>query len=198
LINKKPLIGIFGGTFDPIHFGHINLMLEMKEKHGLDEIWLIPAKLNPFKLEKKLQSMENRRKMAELGIEGIAGLKIYDVESQREGPSFTVDTLKQLTHSHPDKEFRLILSDETAEHFYRWKDPEEICRLAPLLIGTRFINGEKKPDFEGIPHFYTWTPIRMLEISATDIRNRLQNGLYCGHLLPKKVLDYIHSYKLYC
>jgi nicotinate-nucleotide adenylyltransferase len=191
------LVGIFGGTFDPIHFGHINLALEMKEKHHLDEVWFIPAKVNPFKLEKKLQSMEHRRTMAALAIEDIPEFKIYDVESQREGPSFTVDTLRQLTSAHPDVKFRLILSDETAEHFNRWREPEEICKMAPPIIGTRHFKGNTPPKFEGISNPQAWTPIRILEISATEIRSRLQKGLYCGHLLPKKVLDYIYSYRLY-
>src|SRR5204862_4879143 len=105
----KKIIGIFGGTFDPIHFGHINLALEMKEQHHLDEVWFIPAKVNPFKLEKKLQPMGRRHKMVELGIEDIPGFKVYDVESQRQGPSFTVDTLRQLKSAHPNINFRLIL-----------------------------------------------------------------------------------------
>ncbi len=194
---ENPTIGILGGTFDPIHFGHINLALEMKERHQLDEIWLIPAKVNPFKLEKKLQPMEHRRKMVEMAIEDIPGFFLHDVESQREGPSFTIDTLTQLKEEYPNNYFRLILSDETAEHFYRWRDPEEICKMAPVLIGTRHFIGENPPIFKGITTKEAWTPIRMLVISATDIRDRIKKGLYCGHLLPKKVLDYIYSYRLY-
>jgi nicotinate-nucleotide adenylyltransferase len=195
--NDHPLIGIFGGTFDPIHFGHINLALEMKEKHHLDEVWFIPAKVNPFKLDKKLQPLEHRRKMVELALEDIPGFKVHDVESQREGPSFTVDTIRLLTSENPDKTFRLLLSDETADHFYRWREPEEICKMAPLLIGTRHFTGDHPPTFKGISAPEAWTPIRMLVISATDIRSRLKNGLYCGHLVPKKVLDYIYRYRLY-
>lgn len=190
-------VGILGGTFDPIHFGHINLALEMKERHHLDQIWLIPAKVNPFKLEKKLQPMEHRRKMVELAIEELSDFFLYDVESQREGPSFTIDTLKQLKENHPKAQLRLILSDETAEHFDRWLHPEEICKIAPPLIGTRHFQGENTPIFKGISNTEGWTPIRILNISATDIRDRLKSGLYCGHLLPKKVLDYIYSHKLY-
>ncbi len=190
-------IGIFGGTFDPIHFGHINLCLEMKEKRGLDEIWLIPARVNPFKLDKQLQPFELRHKMVELAIEGIPGFKVHDIENQREGPSFTVDSVRQLTSAYPDYQFRLIMSDETADHFHQWKDPNKIATMAPLLIGTRHYHGSELPKFQGITIKDAWTPIRVLEISATDIRSRLKQGLYCGHLIPHASFEFIKSNNLY-
>lgn len=171
-------VGIFGGTFDPIHFGHINLAVEMLEKHPLDEIWFVLAAKNPLK--ESGTSVEHRLKMLQLALAEYPQFKCVDIECKRPGPSYTIDTLRQLKEQHPHTKFNLIVTDEVMIRFDEWKEPEEIKKLAPLIIGTR-LKGEG----------------RILQISATDIRNRFKTKLPCSHLLPKAVLDYIHKEHLY-
>lgn len=199
-------VGIYGGTFDPFHLGHLNLALEILEKRNLDEIWFCPAKISPHKLEEHpAASADHRLKMLHLAIAEIPSFHAVDDEIKREGTSYTVDTLKYFLEQERKKpspaQLYLILGDDSIQGFFRWHRPEEIVRLVPLLIGSRL------PEFDleklkGNPEICEsirrgWTPTRIMEISATEIRKRLQNGLYCGHLVPKEVLDYIYKNQLY-
>lgn len=172
------MIGFFGGTFDPIHFGHLNLAESLKEREGLKEIWICPAWQSPFKKGVKTASPQDRLAMCKLAIEDFPGFKVIDTEIVRGGPSFTIDTIRSLKGS-----FRLILGDDQVKSFDQWKEADELKKLAPPLIGARFGEGIKTP---------------IMEISATDIRNRLAKGLPCAHLVPHKVLDYIFKNGLYC
>lgn len=181
-------IGIFGGTFDPIHFGHIQLALSLFEQAGLDKIFWIPAKINPLKTENPVLP-NHRLQMLKLALEDLPSFKILDIEIHREGPSYTIDTLQLLKKEYPQTTFRLILGEDTLPQFPKWKSPEEIVKIAPPLVGTRSLEEIQCP-FQKI-----MTPF--LEISATDIRARLSKHLYCGHLLPAKVLDYITLHGLY-
>ncbi len=174
------MIGLFGGTFSPIHFGHINLALSIKEACQLDEIWFIPALVSPFRTKEKLVSAEHRLKMTQLAVEDIPGFSCLDIEIKRQPPSYTIDTITQLESKGP---LALILSDDVYEHFDSWKEADQIKQKVKLLIGSRYGKGEIK------------TP--MMEISATQVRERLKKRLYCGHLLPAKVLDYIYQNQLY-
>jgi nicotinate-nucleotide adenylyltransferase len=199
----KKLIGLYGGTFDPFHLGHLNLALEIREKKGLDEVWFCLAKINPHKLNGKTPvSAEHRLKILQLALEGIPGYKILDIEIKREGPSYTIDTLRYLLDKEDTKNsFALIIGQDSVQDFFHWRDAEEIVRLVPLYVGSRKCNiapGELKGSpvicqalIEG------WTPTRVMEISATEVRQRLNQGLYCGHLIPKESLDYIYKNQLY-
>lgn len=200
-------VGFYGGTFDPIHFGHISLAVDLMEAHGLDEVWFCPANQNPFKTDQKITPITHRMAMTELALGANPRFQLLDMESQREGPSYTLDTLRELTtkenkRTHP-REIFLLLSDETASAFINWYKPDEIIKLCPLLIGSRlsspssFFPPAKKnfPIFEAIKR--GWTQTRLMDISSTDIRERLQKGLFCGHLVPEKVLDYIYRNQLY-
>ncbi|MFC2049208.1 nicotinate (nicotinamide) nucleotide adenylyltransferase [Chlamydiota bacterium] len=197
-------IGLFGGTFNPVHFGHINLALELKEKKGLDEVWFIPTLLSPFRVHDTLLPPHHRLKMVELALEPLEGFKVLSDELDRPPPSYTIDTLKTLVSQHTDAEFSLLCGEDTLLRFQEWRDPLEIVRLVPLWIGTRPHSAllESLPSLgmsaemasairKGI------VPTRQLEISATEIRERLKKRLYCGHLLPAKVLDYISAHQLY-
>lgn len=200
------MIGIFGGTFDPIHFGHISLALDMLEKHHLDEVWFCPVSVSPHKQETPPIAVEHRLKMLQIALEDIYEFQILDIEIKRKGPSYTIDTLRELNElerkqKYP-REFCFILGDDVVKNFCNWHQPEEIIKTAPVFIGRRTLEKIKIQEGTLDPKILEAlvkgiTDTRVMEVSSTEIRNRIAEGLYCGHLLPAKVLDYIYDNKLY-
>ena len=177
-------IGLFGGTFDPIHFGHLNLAIQLLEKGGLDQILFCPALFSPFKSDcLPKASAHHRLAMIKLVLEPF--FAVTDIEIAREGPSYTIDTLRSLDQKNI--EYRLLLSDETAASFSEWKESEELARLAPPLVGSR--SGGTSP-FQTIN-------TNIYHVSSTEIQNRLAAKKYCKHLVPSIVLDYIDEFGLY-
>lgn len=199
----KKLIGLYGGTFDPFHLGHLNLALEMREKKALDEVWFCPSKINPHKLnENAPASAEHRLKLLQLALEGIPGCKILDIEIKRKEPSYTIDTLRYLLEREGStNSFGLIIGDDSVCDFFRWREAEAIARLVPLYVGSRKCDIYAK-DLKGNSLICQallegCVSTRIMEISATEIRQRIKQGLYCGHLVPKESLDYIYKNHLY-
>lgn len=197
-------IGLYGGTFDPIHFGHLNIAIQMKEFHHLDEIWFSLANRNPHK-EEASESAQHRLKMLEIALAEIPNFRIIDNELKRNGPSYTIDTLRELVSSqekHVIKTtFFLILGEDSALNFSKWREPREIVKLATPLVARRTVL-EKSHESQSDPVIEQAlkkgiTPIPVMEICATDIRKRVQEGLYIGHLVPSKVIDYIYQNHLY-
>ncbi|MBA3958321.1 MAG: nicotinate (nicotinamide) nucleotide adenylyltransferase [Parachlamydiaceae bacterium] len=195
-------IGIYGGTFDPVHYGHINLAIQVKELHQLDEIWFCPVQISPHKLDTQPTSFAHRHKMLGIALQGVPGCAITDVESKRPGPSFTIDTLTALKADHPDVQFYLIMGDDAIPGFFRWHKPEEIVRMVPIIVGTRSLVPYDITKLTGNEEICDAirkgiTPTRLLDISSTEIRQRLRTGSYCGHLVPEKVIDYICANHIY-
>ena len=196
---KKKKVGFYGGTFDPIHFGHINLALEIASAHQLDEVLFCPAAINPHKQGVPPNiPLEHRLKITELGIDGIKHFKMTDIEVNRKGPSYTIDTLEELD-SLSKNDYFLVLGDDALKGFTKWHRYRDILKLAPLLIGTRYphlaIQSEDPILNTAIQSGMTKIPI--MEISSTEIRNRLKKNLYIRHLVPDKVVDYIYQNHLY-
>lgn len=191
---KRKITGFFGGSFDPVHFGHISLALEMLEKHHLYEILFCPAFCSPFKTASPpVASPEDRLEMLKRALKSIPCCRVTSIEIDRKGPSYTIDTLRQL---QDEGTFRLILSDDAANQFDSWKEAEGLIRLAPPLIGTRKgLFPAKSPIGEALRKGAT--PTRILEVSSAEIRERIKKNLYCGHLVPHIVLDYIAQHRLY-
>lgn len=193
-------VGVLGGSFDPVHFGHLHLAISLAEAHHLDEVWWIPVRMNPLKTE-SVQSPVHRLEMLKLGLQGIPYFKALDLELKREGLSYTIDTLRRLKTQYPKIIWHLLMGDDLLEQFGKWKDPEEIIRLAPPLIGARLLKNfpSHLPYAKEIMIALQkgWTPIPFIEISATEIRKRLKENKFCGHLVPAKVLDYIANHRLY-
>lgn len=181
---EDSVIGLFGGTFNPIHFGHLSLALSIQEACQLSEVWFIPNNSSPFKMEDKKASPQDRYEMTKLAIEPIPSFKVIDCEIKREAPSYTFDTIVQLQQAYPNQTFAFMLSDEVYQQFDRWHKSDEIKKRIQLLIGSR---GGQEGKIK--------TPL--LEISGTQIRDRIKKHLYCGHLVPGKVLDYISENQLY-
>lgn len=200
-----PQVGILGGTFDPPHFGHINLAMSLMEAHGLEEVWFCPAWSNPFKQGQKTSSCEHRLEMTRLAIEGIPQFRVVDIECSKQTVSYTVETLRDLVTLEKQRpqprQLRLLLGADTAEQLAAWRAPEEIISLAPPIVGCRFgwtglPNGTATPALlQAVQKGLTTIPL--LDISSTDIRYRLSKRLYCGHLIHLKVVDYIWQHHLY-
>ncbi len=201
---KKERIGIYGGSFNPIHFGHIHLAIEMLEKRALDKIYFCPAALNPHKIESKnMIAPAHRLTMLKLALEEIPQFSVIENELQRPAPSFTIDTVEELLLTDPQPHYFFIAGNDVVATFDHWHRAHEIVALVDVLIGTRLV------DFE---NFHTRmnldpvidealkagiTPTRVFEVSSTEIRERIARKKYCGHLVPSKVLDYIYRNRLY-
>jgi nicotinate-nucleotide adenylyltransferase len=198
-LSKK--IGIYGGTFDPIHWGHINLALEAKERRGLDEVWWIPVYVSPFKEKTPPKAhFEARLEMCRMALEEIKSFKVLEIEAKNPNLSYTIDTIRFLQMENPEDKFYLILGDEQAKTFHLWKEVEEIVRRVELIVGRRGANSPSdvqgsKELLEALKRGSIVT--RILEISSTDVRDRIKKRLYISHLVPSKVVDYISKNLLY-
>lgn len=192
----KRKVGLYGGSFDPIHWGHIHLALELKEKHQLDQVLFCPAFCSPFKTATPpIASAKHRFEMVRLAVEDIPGCEALSMEIDRQGPSYAIDTVRAL--SCESLQLHLLLSEETAQHFDLWKDAFELTRLAPPLIGTRGERPMALPSSLKEPLRKGLTATHVIDISSTQVRQRLRQNLYCGHLVPRKALDYILAHHLY-
>ena len=166
--------GIFGGSFNPIHNGHIILARQLKERAGLDEVWLMVSPQNPLKQHAGLLDDEARMAMARKAVEGEAGIVASDYEMQLPRPSYTWNTLQALSRDYPDREFVLMIGGDNWELFDRWYRAEDIRRHYEIVVYTRT---------PGDPGF--------IDISSTEIRRRIREGLSIGELVPAAVADII-------
>ncbi|MBA3722293.1 MAG: nicotinate (nicotinamide) nucleotide adenylyltransferase [Parachlamydiaceae bacterium] len=195
-------VGLFGGSFDPIHFGHLNLAFELMEKCGLDEVWFIPAKINPHKIKAAPLESNHRLAMVGLAIKDIPQFKVNDIEYHLPTPSYTLHTLQALLAQTREKEcqFYLLLGEDSFSGFSQWYKPEEIVKLVPILVGSRtgeWANSDQLDIIKGNENKIRFVKTNLMDISSTDLRLRLSKKLYCGHLIPSEVLSYIHQNKLY-
>lgn len=186
-------IGVYGGTFDPIHNGHLITAQAVREIRNLDKIIFILAFVSPHKLNVISSSNEHRLNMINLAIEGVDYLECSDMEIKRKDISYTIDTLTELKKSY--KEIELIIGYDNLFKFDTWKNPQEIVKLVKLVVLKR------KSNITGITNQYfdkaefVDTPI--IEISGTSIRERVKNNMPIDFLVPDKVKQYIYKNNLY-
>jgi len=187
-------VGIFGGTFDPIHFGHLITAQSVKELRDLDKIIFIPAFISPHKTDAKASSPEDRLNMIKLAVEGIPFFDFSDIEIKKGGISYSVDTLQELKKHYTELEF--IIGYDNIFTFHTWKEPDEIFKLAKVIVLKR--KSSHPPQFEDkYYHQSVFVQTRGIEISATDIRERVKNGMPINFLVPSEVMKYIYKHKLY-
>src|SRR5438132_6331066 len=137
-------IGIFGGTFDPVHYGHLILAEQCREQGRLDEVWFVPAPRPPHKAEHETTRFEQRVEMLALAIAGHAAFRIDELEKERTGLSYTADTLAELRRRHPGHEFFLLIGSDTLIDLPGWYEPQQVVQRASLLV-TRRPNNEVMP-----------------------------------------------------
>jgi len=187
-------VGIFGGTFDPIHLGHLITAQSVKEIRNLDKIIFIPAYISPHKTDAKPSSPEDRLKMIKIAVDGIPFFDCSDIEVNKGGISYTIDTLRELKKYYDKIEF--IIGYDNIFTFHTWKEPDEIFKLADVIVLKR--KSSHPPQFED-KYFRQaiFVQTRGIEISATDIRERVKSGMPINFLVPPKVMEYIYNHKLY-
>lgn len=197
-------IGIFGGTFDPVHLGHINLALDAKLQAGLDKVIFIPAKLQPFKLDKRVTDGKDRLAMLREAVSDISGLEVSSYELDAEGISYTYLTMRAMKKAFgDDAKLYFIMGTDSFLKLEKWKNSRELLETCSYIIGTRpgYKHEEVELCIERICRDYN-TEVRnidnvQLDISSTEIRRRIDKGISCGDLIPDKVERYIKDNGLY-
>lgn len=197
-------IGLFGGSFDPVHLGHLILAEQCREQARLDEVWWIPAAVSPLKERGPFASDRQRLEMLELAVAGHSAFRVVDVELKRGGTSYTVETLETFRQEYPDREFFLLLGSDSLASFARWRDPSRICALATPLVYARpgtSVAWDSLAPFVAPERLQAYTELalrsRLIDISSSDLRERIRQGMSIRYLVPRAVEQYIIHQKLY-
>jgi nicotinate-nucleotide adenylyltransferase len=192
---RRIRIGILGGTFNPIHLGHLLIAQDAVEAAKLDRVLFIPSATPPHKALAGDISAAHRLRMVELAIAGDKRFKANDLEIRRGGKSYSVDTLTELRRRHPRSDFYFIIGADSLDELHLWKDA---CRLVKLC---RFI-AVTRPGYKGKPARIPALRYRLLDthpcdIASRDIRDHVAQGKSIRYLVPDVVVGYIRSQKLY-
>jgi nicotinate-nucleotide adenylyltransferase len=186
-------LGIYGGSFDPPHNGHLIVVEYVRKELGLDTVLLVPSFVPPHKQERELSSATHRLAMTRLALQGYAGLDVSDVELVRQGVSYTVDTLKELRGRNPEAELFLLLGMDNYVEFNQWKETENIRKLARLVVMSRpGAEGTVAPEDGAI-----YSRVPAIDISSTRIRERVRKGESIRYLVPPRIEEYIRKERLY-
>jgi len=191
-------ICLFGGTFDPPHNGHIRIAASVREQLQIDTVLFIPAFIPPHKQRRSLSSTDDRLAMLELAIAGKTGFEISELETQRQGVSYSIDTIraiKQARNLKRDELYFLIGADSLLE-LHLWKDPEKILTESRVLVAARpnFDLSRVRPDFRSKVEIIE-SPL--MDISSSLIRERIKEGHSIRELVPPAVAAYIIEQRLY-
>lgn len=196
-------IGIMGGTFNPIHNGHLKMASEAYKQFQLDEVWFMPTKNPPHKNGEDIISDTHRINMIELAIKQIPFFFLSRLELEREGTTYTIDTLRQLKTEYPNDYFYFILGADSLFHIHTWESPEKVMELAHILSAPRYpntIEAEKTKKDELIRQYGADIQLILMEpirISSMSIREKLFKNQSVNGYLPKEVEQYIEKYHLY-
>jgi nicotinate-nucleotide adenylyltransferase len=186
------MIGLFGGSFDPVHHGHLIVGMVAAEKLKLDSLRFVPAREQPFKVGHHRTSAEHRAAMLSLAVAGTPGFSVERSELQRPGPSYTVDTLRQLREREPGEEFVVLLGADAAADLPAWRDASRLRDLARIAVFAR--PGTPVADS---PWISTVIEVPAIDISATEVRRRVHQGLSVRYWVPDAVAEYITTHRLY-
>ncbi len=221
---RRLRIGLFGGTFDPIHIGHLSLVLDVKHEIDLDVVYLIPCATPPHKTKGPFASARDRVEMIRLSVSGNSDILVSDIELKRQGPSYTIDTVCALKTDFPRHDLFFIVGMDAFLEIDTWKSYKELFEIIPFIVVTRpgvideteqdvrsvfeeFLQGRISRGYhrkEDPPayvhekyheiHFIDTKPV---DISSTTVREKIRNGMIGKIRLPDKVREYITSKGLY-
>jgi nicotinate-nucleotide adenylyltransferase len=198
-------LGLYGGSFDPVHYGHLLLADCCREALRLDEVWLVPAAVPPHKQSRELATARQRVEMLELALAGHEQIKVSRLEIDRGGVSYTVETLRALKESQPEATVLLLMGADSLHDLPTWREPARICDLAIPAVVRR--GGSPEPDFSVLAPLVSperlaeiraaQVEMPLIELSSTDLRERAGEGRSLRFRTPRAVEKYIETHGLY-
>lgn len=198
-------LGVFGGSFDPVHYGHLLLAETCREQCALDHVLLTPAAVSPHKRDKQGTAAKDRVEMLRLAIAGHEQFAVSTIEIDRGGVSYTVDTLSALAEQHPDATLFFPMGADSLVDLPTWREPQRICELAIPLFVRRA--GSREPDFNALAELVSDTRLAeirqhqvempIIELSSTEIRERVASKKSIRFQTPRAVEKYIETHELY-
>ncbi len=195
-------LGVFGGTFDPVHYGHLVAAEEVRYRLGLDKVLFVPAGTPPHKLDQDITPTRHRLAMLELAIASNPGFAISRVDIDRHGPCYTVDTLALLHQEYgPGAELYFLMGMDSLADILTWKDPERLIRLARIVVvgrpGFQADVDELDKVLPGAAERICIVDTPLMEVSSSDIRQRVREGAPIRYQVPEAVEAYIRAHRLY-
>jgi len=198
-------LGILGGTFNPPHCGHLRCARHAKAELGLERVLIVVAAVPPHKEVPDDPGVEHRLAMCRLVAEAEPGLEVCDLEARREGPSYTITTLREIHARQPGDELVLIVGGDMASSLPTWHQPEAILELATLAVAERSDAGRSEvlaelgrmPGAPGRQHGVRFLEMPRLDVSSSLVRRRIRAGAPIEDLVPDAVAEYIHQRRLY-
>jgi len=195
-------LGILGGTFDPVHRGHLALAGAARDELDLDRVLFMPAGQPWRKADRHISSADHRLAMLQLALEGEETFEVATLELEREGPSYAADTLEALRGDRPNDELFFVLGEDALLDLPNWVRPGRILELAVLAVARR-AGVERKAVEEAVRRLpglldrAVWLKMPLVDVSGTEIRDRVRRGLPIGDLMPRVVEAYIRTHGLY-
>ncbi|MFP5113679.1 nicotinate-nucleotide adenylyltransferase [Bacillaceae bacterium C204] len=184
-------VGILGGTFDPPHYGHLLIANEVLSTLHLDEIWFMPNQEPPHKKKSESIKNEDRLRMLELAISGNASFRVETIELDRQGPSYTVDTMKMINAQYSDHQFFFIIGADMIEYLPKWHKIDELINLVQFV-------GVERPEYNSRTEYpVLYVDVPAIDVSSSMIRDRVKSRQTVRYLLPDSVIQYIEEKHLY-
>lgn len=188
--------GLFFGTFNPIHIGHLIIANHMAEYSDLEKIWLVITPHNPFKKKSSLLDNHHRYQLVQLAIENYPKIEASTIEFNLPQPNYTTNTLVHLREKYPQHEFCLIMGEDNLKSLEKWKNYESILENHEIYVYPRISSGEVEDQFNENPAINR-IDAPVIELSSTAIRKAIQEGKNCKPLLPAEVWNYIDEMNFY-
>lgn len=188
-------VGLYFGSYNPIHIGHLAIANYMVEYTGIDQLWFVVTPQNPFKKKNNLLDDYQRLEMAHRAVEGDDRLRASNIEFSLPKPSYTVDTLAYLKDQHPDYQFQILMGSDNLENFHKWKNYETIVENYGVIVYPR--PGFDKSRVQPHKNITVAENAPLMEISSSFIRKAIQNGKDIRHFLPKKTWEYLEEMNFY-
>lgn len=198
-------LGVFGGSFDPVHLGHLLLAEVCREVACLDQVWFVPASVSPHKQQRDTTTGQQRVQMLKLATSGHSSFSVCELEIERGGVSYTVETLQQLRLVHPEADLFFLMGADALVDFPTWRDPQKICEIATPIVVQRpsspppdlrllkpFVTSERLQQIQGVQ-----VEMPLIDLSSRELRERVRQNHSIRYRTPRAVEKYIQAQGLY-